>query len=104
MSQVSEGVLESGGSVQRELEPWCPELSESGRNKEKRGRRRGNRDRERERGMDRRTEGENVFKVSGCFAFSALYFILLFCDEVGKKSGKGGNIRAKERQKKVEGE
>lgn len=91
MSQVSEGVLESGGSVQRELEPWCLELSESGRNKEKRGRRRGNRDREREREgwTEGQRERENVFKVSGCFAFSALYFILLFCDEVGKNQGKG---------------
>lgn len=90
VSGDTEGVLESGGSVQRELEPWYLELSESGRNKEKEVEGEGTGiGRERVGGTEGQRERENVFKVSGCFAFSALYFILLFCDEVEKNQGKG---------------
>lgn len=84
--------------MQRELEPWCLEVSESGINKEKEAEGEGTGTEGR-----RERERENVFKILGCFAFHFYFILFYFVVWWGNKSGKGEN-KSKGEAKKVEGE
>ena len=77
------GRVWESGDLWRELEPWCLELSEIGRKKEKEVEREGRR--KKRGGREEQQRGrENMLKILGCllrhlyiyFIFILFYFIL----------------------------